>query len=220
MGRAPDCEVAIADSRVSRKHCMIRVDGDRVLIRDLSSRNQTFVNKKALTAEVDYQLFHHSIIQVGKHAFRTSIRDAESGKPVSELEPADGRTPAPPDTETIHGSDLLNELDRLASELHVPQTVADHPANMSTISDELPIGDNEDTPETIEPVGQAAAMQTDTPHQLPGAKLDSKSEPDSKSKPEPDLHSTGHTKLPEHLRPKGPKDSQAAAENALRNLFK
>ncbi|NUO53386.1 MAG: sigma 54-interacting transcriptional regulator [Polyangiaceae bacterium] len=45
LGSDPDCDVIVDDARVSRKHCEVRRDGRAVVIRDLGSKNGTFVDK-------------------------------------------------------------------------------------------------------------------------------------------------------------------------------
>ena len=44
IGREPYNQVSLLDSLVSRRHCVIRRDGQGFLIQDLDSRNSTFVN--------------------------------------------------------------------------------------------------------------------------------------------------------------------------------
>lgn len=48
IGRVSDCLVIIDNPYVSRVHCEIIVYDDRVTLRDLSSRNGTFVNGQRL----------------------------------------------------------------------------------------------------------------------------------------------------------------------------
>lgn len=44
VGRAPECDISIKDTKASRNHCEIRIwDGDYIL-KDLKSRNGTQVN--------------------------------------------------------------------------------------------------------------------------------------------------------------------------------
>jgi pSer/pThr/pTyr-binding forkhead associated (FHA) protein len=49
VGRVSDADLLILDERVSRKHARISTRGGKVVIRDLSSRNGTFVNGKQVT---------------------------------------------------------------------------------------------------------------------------------------------------------------------------
>ena len=44
IGRRQDCDFCLPLSLVSRKHCEINLDGGKVAIRDMGSRNGTFLN--------------------------------------------------------------------------------------------------------------------------------------------------------------------------------
>jgi transcriptional regulator with PAS, ATPase and Fis domain len=48
IGSDPECDLFVDDPLVSRKHCEIRRDGRAVVIRDLGSKNGTFVDKVAV----------------------------------------------------------------------------------------------------------------------------------------------------------------------------
>src|SRR3954468_1323408 len=67
VGRAPTCDLSVADPTISRRHAELVVDEDQVTLRDLGSSNGTFVNGQkvaAATLEVD------DLIAFGKVAFR------------------------------------------------------------------------------------------------------------------------------------------------------
>ena len=49
VGREPDSQIRLDESAVSRRHCEIVRAGSRCTVRDLGSRNCTFVNGKAVT---------------------------------------------------------------------------------------------------------------------------------------------------------------------------
>ncbi len=51
IGRAEDCHLRPASDQVSRHHCVILVTSDDVSIRDLGSRNGTFVNGKQISPQ-------------------------------------------------------------------------------------------------------------------------------------------------------------------------
>ena len=55
IGRARQNEVVIkGDSRVSRRHALVRLEGGRLLLSDLGSRNGTFLEDGSrVTQEVD-----------------------------------------------------------------------------------------------------------------------------------------------------------------------
>lgn len=44
IGRQEDCQIRIPASDISRRHCEVRVEDDRVEVIDLDSRNGTYVN--------------------------------------------------------------------------------------------------------------------------------------------------------------------------------
>lgn len=44
IGRKPECDLCVPHATVSRQHCEIVVEGDRVRLRDLGSSNGTFLN--------------------------------------------------------------------------------------------------------------------------------------------------------------------------------
>jgi hypothetical protein len=51
LGRREDNDFQVDDPTVSSVHCEIRVDGERVLVRDLGSRNGTFINGQQIEEE-------------------------------------------------------------------------------------------------------------------------------------------------------------------------
>ena len=66
IGREPCNQISLLDSLVSRRHCVIRRDGQGFLIQDLESRNNTFVNnvpvKERLLADGDQIRIGKSIL--------------------------------------------------------------------------------------------------------------------------------------------------------------
>lgn len=48
IGRRQDCDFCLPLSMVSRKHCEVNLDGDQVTIRDMGSRNGTFLNSQRI----------------------------------------------------------------------------------------------------------------------------------------------------------------------------
>ena len=48
VGRHRWCDVRIASPRVSRRHCCLVLDGNRVLVRDLGSTNGTRINGRRI----------------------------------------------------------------------------------------------------------------------------------------------------------------------------
>lgn len=48
IGRDEDCDVVVPDRRVSRKHASISLQGEGYILKDLGSRNGTFINGQEL----------------------------------------------------------------------------------------------------------------------------------------------------------------------------
>jgi pSer/pThr/pTyr-binding forkhead associated (FHA) protein len=75
IGRSEECTVqlhgAYEDLLVSRRHCLIAVHPDRVEIRDLESRNGTYVNGQRL----GFPLGNHSD---GSMAFKRRLQDGDA----------------------------------------------------------------------------------------------------------------------------------------------
>ena len=66
VGREPSNQISLLDSLVSRRHCVIRRDAHGFLLKDLDSRNSTFVNnvpiKERLLADGDHIRIGKSIL--------------------------------------------------------------------------------------------------------------------------------------------------------------
>lgn len=45
IGSSPDCDIVVKDPRMSRRHCELRITERGVILRDLNSKNGTYVNK-------------------------------------------------------------------------------------------------------------------------------------------------------------------------------
>jgi pSer/pThr/pTyr-binding forkhead associated (FHA) protein len=53
IGRSQNCHLCAGSSAISRQHCAILRDENRVAIKDLGSRNGTYVNSQKITGEVE-----------------------------------------------------------------------------------------------------------------------------------------------------------------------
>jgi len=56
IGRAPDCSIIIEDASISRQHAAITVRAGKVTVKDLGSKNRTFLGNREVTAEVEIKL--------------------------------------------------------------------------------------------------------------------------------------------------------------------
>jgi hypothetical protein len=64
IGRSPECGIFLDDVTVSRKHAVIRQDGERWRIEDQGSLNGTFVNRERVDSTV---LADGDELQIGKY---------------------------------------------------------------------------------------------------------------------------------------------------------
>ncbi len=72
VGRAEDCHLRLASPLVSRHHCELTVENDGAWIRDLSSRNGTFVNGERVDRE--RSLRDGDLICVAASVFEVGLR--------------------------------------------------------------------------------------------------------------------------------------------------
>ena len=52
LGRAPDCDIVLAERQISRYHVRIEWDADGYVLRDLGSKNGTFVNGERVRGQL------------------------------------------------------------------------------------------------------------------------------------------------------------------------
>ena len=71
LGRGDDCQVSLKLSSISRHHARITVDGTRVTLRDLQSKNGTFVRGERVDRAVD--LHDKDEIRLGSVALQLKL---------------------------------------------------------------------------------------------------------------------------------------------------
>jgi Nif-specific regulatory protein len=90
IGREPSNQISLLDSLVSRRHCVIRRNGQEFMIQDLASRNSTFVNnvpvKERMLADGDQ-------IRIGKSILVFQGLPQEPAGDISSLELDSAPTP-------------------------------------------------------------------------------------------------------------------------------
>jgi hypothetical protein len=69
IGRDPGCDLFLNNMTVSREHAMIERDGGRIVVRDNSSLNGTWVDGKIVE---EAELLEGSLLQVGTFSMRFS----------------------------------------------------------------------------------------------------------------------------------------------------
>ena len=198
IGRSSSCDLTLSSATVSRRHAQIDIRGDEVWAIDLGSRNRTTIDNVPIEANKPARLWHGQVLRIGNQQFRVSLRDAQTRQP--------HRPPG------MAGDDpLLSELDELANTLTSPGGTFPKPS-----------GDDSTNPATQD-------VTTDAHDQLPGVVPAAEPSPVAEAAPDEeneatveedsDFPTTEVRGIPKHLRPTGPADSKAAADQALRRLF-
>lgn len=85
LGRGLEADIRVEDDEISRSHCAIWTDGDKFLIKDLRSRNGTFVNDRRVEEETELspgdriRIGHFQIVfeVEGRPGVHTMIRQVE-----------------------------------------------------------------------------------------------------------------------------------------------
>jgi FHA domain/Domain of unknown function (DUF1707) len=72
IGRSPDCDCLLGDPSVSRHHARLCRDGDLWVLRDLGSRNGTWLNGVRVTGAVDVR--PGDDVNLGGVRFRAALR--------------------------------------------------------------------------------------------------------------------------------------------------
>lgn len=67
IGRHPECDVRIDSPQISRRHCCVALAYDRLIIRDLGSRNGVRVNGRLVD---EAQLRHGDEVAIGHLLYR------------------------------------------------------------------------------------------------------------------------------------------------------
>ena len=65
VGRSAINDVQIKDNYVSREHLLLRKVGDKILVRDLGSKNGTFVNGNQIDSGTEFELKEGASIVIG-----------------------------------------------------------------------------------------------------------------------------------------------------------
>lgn len=95
IGRAKECALRAGSEAISRQHCAITRHENRYTVKDLGSRNGTYVNDKRITEEVP--LTAGNELRVGPLKFRIDVIPEKSAK--------EAALAAPPPSDTIVSKD-------------------------------------------------------------------------------------------------------------------
>jgi serine/threonine protein kinase len=77
IGRLPSSDLVIADACVSRRHCQVCWDGERVLVKDLNSHNGTRLGEELLESDRVYPWPPDTDLRIGPYTVRLVGRKTE-----------------------------------------------------------------------------------------------------------------------------------------------
>lgn len=96
IGREKGCAIRLAQPLISRQHCEVSCEGNRVFLKDLGSSNGTFVNAKRVS---QLELSAGDVVGLGPFALVARINgqpgSVDSAQTLSKLPPKPAATPAP-----------------------------------------------------------------------------------------------------------------------------
>lgn len=109
IGRRQDCDFCLPLSMVSRRHCEISVSKDQVWVRDLGSRNGTFINGQRID---ETRAKAGDILQVGPVSFVLQV----DGVPSDFSSYRDKLRQMPDQTAVSNGAETLTNAKPFASD--------------------------------------------------------------------------------------------------------
>ena len=98
IGRGTDCHLLLTSNLVSRHHCVLLLDEYTLRIRDLASKNGTFVNRDQ-TRLGERILIHGDTVRVGDMVIRVELESASGSLEAASLETQD----IEPETQRLDG---------------------------------------------------------------------------------------------------------------------
>lgn len=106
VGRSEECHLRPQTDAISRRHCLIMMTENEVVVRDLKSRNGTFVNGEKVSEEA--VLLSGDQLRIGPLAFEVMIETAKAKRPmVHDIKDVAARTAEGGE------SNLTTELDNI-----------------------------------------------------------------------------------------------------------
>jgi pSer/pThr/pTyr-binding forkhead associated (FHA) protein len=77
VGRHPECDLQLELPKISRRHCCFALAYDRLIVRDLGSRNGVRVNGREV---VETQLFRGDEVAIGPMIYRVEQDESPEGR--------------------------------------------------------------------------------------------------------------------------------------------
>ncbi len=203
VGRSEVCQLRPKSESVSRKHCILVLKDNRVLVQDLKSRNGTFVNDKRLPADKAKVLKAGDELRIGKLSFEVLIEhglQAAKKPEVADVGDAAARTveAGAQDSrfEAVDVDDWLDEADQIdrVRKLSDPETRQFRLEQSVDADDELKSSDTDSTDLSVSDSAEKSVRKRPEKSKTPG-------------------------KLPADMKKAMTDNSRDAADNALKRFF-
>jgi len=75
IGRSTECNLRLASGQISRKHCRLLINDERVAIEDLGSSNGTYLNEQKLESNSITTLSTGDLLSIGAVSFLIEYKD-------------------------------------------------------------------------------------------------------------------------------------------------
>lgn len=121
IGREEDCNLRPDSRLISRHHCVFLQDGFTLRVRDLGSRNGTFVNGERIKNAVS--LNSGDTVSIGEMSLKVELPEAATGQRPSQSQQKNQASSNTDvfDGETLQGSASLTSVPNASSETIVAQ---------------------------------------------------------------------------------------------------
>ena len=205
IGRSDDCHLRPKSDAISRRHCELTIESDSVWVKDLGSRNGTYVDGTKITERTEVR--NGSQLKIGKLAFEVVISapavKSEQGFDVSDWLANDEAT-AKQEKHLAEPETRQFKLDETSQDPLKKGDKSDE-VDSPTVTGEADLDTETGSKQTIDP----AEAEEDSKDDTTGFFLSKKKEKKEKSKPK---------KLPSQSGPSTDSSTAAAAET-LKNFF-
>lgn len=176
IGRAKDADIRLKDIKVSREHCEVNVDGDKHTIKDLGSRNGTFINGEKAVGTVN--LKDGDQIRLGFSVLQFFM--AEKGSHVVES-PAEVKKCALCNKEISEADIIAGRAEEVDGKQYCPDCMA----KMQDLFDESPKPPDLEAPPQPAPAQAPAAQPAPAPQPTSAPKAVAQDEPEMPEPPPP-----------------------------------
>ncbi len=219
IGRSEKCQLRPKSESVSRRHCILVIRENQLLVQDLKSRNGTFVNDERLPTDRAKILQHGDVLRVGKLTFAVLIDHGLGGakRPeVKDLKDAASRTVEGRGDSRFEEVDINSWLDE-ADEIDRIRKIGDPDTRQMKLEDLKSQVSEESSELSVDETVSNEAAETQKGKPKPDEDSAGKEEAEAKKRVRPPKGPP--KKLPKGAMTNMTSDSREAAGDALKRFF-